>query len=842
MRPSLAWLDTLGQDLRLGTRSLRKSPGFLAVVVLSLALGIGANSTIFSVVDTLLYRPLPFDHPEQLSAIWETQLSNPDRQQPPPIAELLDWKKQNHVFQDIALTSFNEEGILSGSGGPERIVVQDVTPNFFALLGASPVLGRISFPSEMQDHDQTVVISTSFWKSRFNRDPNVLGKTFRVNGVVSTVVGVMPEGFAPFYGGKIDLWQPINPESRRYVERSDHWLMPVARLKPSTSLAQAQAEMDAIARRLEQEYPATNKGIGKKVVPLHEELFGWARQALYPLFGAVAFVLLIACANVANLLQSRTEGRRGECAVRLSLGASRGQLVQHSLAESALLGLLGGSLGLLLAYWGLSLFLWLAGSNFGSDFPNADSMTVNLRVVLFTLGISLLTTLVFGLAPAFQASHSNLNNALRDGARGTAPSSRGIIRRLLAISEVALAMVLLVGTGLMINSMLRLRRVNPGFDTSNLLTMTIQLPEGDKYMERVPGGDMEKAKPAVTSFYQRLLERVSALPGVESAGSITGLPTHFSEEYTFSILGHPAPLPDQRPRAGYNQISPSFFRTLGIPLKKGRYLDDHDTNAAPWAVVVNEAFVHRYFPNEDPIGKQLRLRFDPYPTEEERPREIVGVVGDVKHYRLSREAPPFIYASYLQQPDVYPGGSIVAHLWQDLAVRAAPGARIGDLAKSIRKIVAELDPDQPITNVMAMDEMLAQSLGDTRFYMQLLGVFAVVAVFLAGMGIYGVMSYFVSQHTRDIGIRMALGAHPSQILSWVAKLGMKIVSIGIVIGIALALGLTRLVSAFLFGVTSTDPTTYVAVALGLAAVAFLACYIPARRATKVDPLVALRYE
>jgi putative ABC transport system permease protein len=838
MRQSLAWLETLGQDLRLATRSLRKSPGFLAVVILSLALGIGANSTIFSVIDTLLYRPLPYDHPEQLTAIWETQLSHPDSRQPPPIAELLDWKSQNHVFQDIALTSSNEEGVLSGTGEPERIVVQDVTPNFFALLGVKPILGRISFPEEMHDHDQTVVIGYSFWKTHFNRDPNVLGKTFQVSGLISTVVGVMPDGFAPFYGGRIDLWQPVNPESRRYVERSDHWLMPVARLNPSVTLAQARAEMDAVARRLEQEYPATNKGIGKRVIPLHEELYGWAKRALYPLFGAVAFVLLIACSNVANLLQSRTEVRRGECAVRLSLGASRGRLVQQSLVESTLLGLLGGSLGLILAYWGIRLFLWLVGS----DFPNADTMTVDMRVVLFTLGISLLTTVLFGLVPAFQSSHSELNVALRDGARGTAPSSGGIMRRLLAISEVALAMVLLVGTGLMINTMLRLRAVNPGFDTSNLLTMTIQLPEGDKYMERVPGGDMEKAKPAVTNFYERLLERVSALPGVESAGCITGLPTHFSSGPTFSILGHPAPPPDQRPTAGYNQVSPSFFRTLRIPLKRGRYLDDHDTDSTSWVVVVNEAFVHRYFPNEDPIGKQLRLRFDPYPTEEERPRQIVGVVGDVKHYGLSSEAPPFMYASYLQQPAVYPGGSIVAHLWQDLAVRVAPRAHPEDLTRAIRQIVAELDPDQPITRVMPMEKVLTQSLGETRSYMQILTLFAVVAVFLAGMGIYGVMSYFVSQHTHDIGIRMALGADPSDILGWVAKLGMKIVSIGIVIGVGLALGLTRLLSAALFGVTSSDPPTYLAVALGLAIVAFLASYIPARRATRVDPMVALRYE
>ena len=416
------------------------------------------------------------------------------------------------------------------------------------------------------------------------------------------------------------------------------------------------------------------------------------------------------------------------------------------------------------------------------------------------------------------------------------------MRRLLAISEIALAMVLLVGTGLMINTILRLRGVNPGFDSSNLLTMTIQLPESDKYMERVPGGDMERAKPAVNTFYQRLVERVSALPGVKSAGSITGLPTHFSEEPTFSILGRPIPPPDQRPRAAYNQVIPGFFPTLRIPLEKGRFLDEHDTDAAPWAIVVNDAFVRKFFPNEDPIGKQMRLRFDPYPTEENRTRQIVGVVGDVKQFGLGREAPPFIYASFLQQGDVYPGGAIVAHLWQDLIIRVGPLTQASDLAKPVKQIVTELDPDQPVTTLTTVQHVLDRSMGDARFYMQLLSIFAGVAIFLAGIGIYGVMSYFVSQHTHDIGIRMALGAHPGDILKWVGRLGFQMISIGIVAGVALALGVTRLISAILFGVKPSDPLTYLEVALGLAAVACLACYIPARRATKVDPIVALRYE
>ena len=836
MKQTLAWFESLSQDARLAVRSLRKSPAFLAVVILSLGLGIGANSTIFSVMDVLLLRPLPFDHPEQLVSISEVQLAHPGSEQNPPIAESIDWKNQNHVFQDIALTSFGEEGILSGAGEAEHITLQDSTPNLFALLGVKPILGRVSFPEEMHDHDQTVVISESFWKRHFNRDPNILGRTFRLGGMPSTVVGVIPQSLMTLDGVRVDIWQPINPESRRYAERADHWLIPIARLKPGVTVAEAQAELTTIAQRLELQYPATNKGIGNKVVPLREQLFGGVRQSLYPLFGAVAFVLLIACANVANLIQSRTEVRRGECALRLSLGASRGRVVQQSLAESALLGLLGGAFGLLLAFWGIRVVLWLAGP----DVPYGDQMTVDERVVLFTLGISLLTAVIFGSAPALQASRSDLNYALRDGARGSAPVSGGIMRSLLAISEVALAMVLLVGMGLMINTMLRLRGVNPGFDANNLYTMFIQLPESDKYMERVPGGDMEKAKPAVNSFYQRLIERVSTLPGVKSVGSITGF--RFSESPTFTISGRPVPPPDQRPQADYDQVTSGFFRTLKIPLKKGRFLDEHDTNAAPWAIVVNEAFVRKFFPNEDPIGKQIRLRFDPYPTEEDRTRQIVGVVGDVKHHGLARAADPFIYASFLQQPDVYPGGSIVAHLWQDLAIRVGPTAHASDLANPIKQIIAELDPDQPVTNVMTMRHVLDQSTGDNRFYTQLLSIFAAIAIFLAGIGIYGVMSYFVSQHTHDIGIRMALGAHPVDILSWVAGLGSKIMLIGIMLGVGLAIGLTRLISSFLFGVSPTDPLTYLAVAAALTLIACLACYIPARRATKVDPMVALRYE
>jgi predicted permease len=834
------YLESVWSDIKFSTRSLLKSAGFLTVVVLSLALGIAANSTIFSVLNAVLYRPLPYPQPENLVAIWQTDLTQPDSRQAPPIAEMIDWQKQNHVFEDISLSSQTDTNTASNNSGPRLLHVQYVTPSFFHQLGAEPVLGRIFRADEAQDATQTIVISTPFWQHEYNSDPQVLGKTIELEGNVSTIVGVMPVGFAPFYGSPIDLWEPINPENPRYAARQDHWLMPVARLKSGVTLTQAQGEMDVIARHLEQQYPSINKGWGKRLIPLHQQLFGWAGPTLYPLLGAVMFVLLIACVNVANLLQFRTETRRREYALRVSLGAGRRRLIRQLLTESALLALSGAVLGIALTFAGIKLFLALAG-----DFPNAASITVNPKVLLFTLGISLATAVIFGLAPALQASRPDLNVVLRQSERKTTTIASRLARNALAISEVALAVVLLVGAGLMINTMLRLQHVNSGFDSSDLLTFELQLPEGGKYVERIPGGDMERTQPTVTNFYQRLVEKVSALPGVQSAGLIGSIPSRCCRDYySFSILGQPAPSPENRPRAGYSETSPQLLSTLKIPLVKGRYLDEHDAPGAPWAIVVNQTFASKFFPNQDPIGQQILLRYDPYPVDEQQPRQIVAVVGDIKQFGPAEDAPPYIYSSYLQQPAIFPGGSARAHLHQGLIVRAAPGFLHGqsNLVSSVKQAIAEIDPSQPVMSVMTMDEILALAIGDWRFYMQLLGVFATVAVILAAVGIYGVMSYSVNERTHEFGVRMALGADQSDVLGLVGKLALKLTVTGLIVGIAMALGLTRLISTFLYGVKPTDPITYAAVALAVAAVALLACYIPARRATKVDPLVALRYE
>lgn len=831
--------ETLRCDARVATRSLLRNPGFLAVVVLSLALGIAANSTIFSVLNALLYRPLPYPEPQRLVDMYETVPGHPDWRSAPPIADNVEWNQRNHVFEDIALFSQVDNASVAGVGEPRALHVQYLTPNAFALLGAKPILGRTFLASETGDHAQSVVISEEFWEREYNKDPNVLGRTLTIEGVVSTIVGVIQPHFRPFYSFSTDLWIPINPANSRYSARIDHWLLPVGRLKKGMALAQAQTEMELIAKRMEQEHPDTNKGVTIKVKPLHEDLFRGTSTYLYPLFGAVGFVLLIACVNVANLMQFRTETRRKEYALRASLGAGRWRLTRQLLTEGGLLALGGGVIGILLTYGGIRLLLALAG-----DVPDADQINVDGRVLLFTLGTCLGTAILFGLAPAIQASRPNLNVVLREGERKTVTGGSRVVRYSLAIAEVALAMVLLVGAGLMINTMVHLQRVNPGFDYSHLLTMEIQLPEGGKYLERVPGGDMEKTLPTVTAFYQRLLEKVGALPGFESAAVIGALPTRCCVEfYSFAILGRAAPAPENRPQAGYSEVSTNVFSTLKIPLLKGRYLDAHDTESAPWVIVVNEALARKFFPNEGPIGQQILLRYDPYPVDEIRPRQIVGIVGNVKHFGVGEEAPPFIYAPFEQQPAIFPGGAARAHLHKALVLRTPAGAS-GKLAnfRAVKQAIAEVDPNQPVTNSMTMDEVLWRSMGDWRFYMQVLGLFAGIAVSLAAVGIYGVMSYTINERTHEIGIRMALGAHRADVLRLVGRLWLKLTGIGVVVGVGLAMAVARLISTVLFGVTPTDPLTYVAMAVALAGVAMLACYIPARRAVKVDPIVALRYE
>jgi putative ABC transport system permease protein len=832
------FLQNIRQDLQFAIRNLRKSPGFLVVVVLSLALGIGANSTIFSVMDAALYRPLPVQHPEQLVAIWDTESGRPDARQLPPIAELNDWLAANHSFQDIALTNISyEDSLMAGVGAAQHIDTQNVTPNYFSLIGAKPRMGRIFRPEEMQDKSVSVVLSDSFWRTKFTADPNVIGRTFDLQGSIATVVGVMPHGVGGLTGGKIDVWLPIDPRNSRFADRIDHWLVGVGRLKPGVTMQQAQSEMSVIAQGIATAYPKTNKDVGAKLQPLRE-LFRFGSNFIYPLLGAVAFILLIGCLNVANLLQSRTESRRREFALRLALGADRRRLIQQSMIESGLLAALGCVAGIAFAFAGLQIFFAFVESRYLSQIVHID-----LRVLAFTVVISALTAFIFGIVPAWQASRTDPNAALREGERGSIGKSRGLVRQSLAVAEIALAMVLLVGAGLMIDSVFRLKTVNPGFDTHNVLVTEIELPEGGKYVEHM-SGDMEKSTVSVDEFYRQLLLKYSAIPGVEAVTAAGVQPGVVNRNLTFSILNKPAPLDSDRPQTAYGEVRPGFFTFFRIPLRKGRVIDEHDVASAPWVIVVNETFAKKYFPNEDPIGQQIRLRFAPYPIDEDRPRQIVGVVADVKNRSLSEATGANIYVASLQQQAVVPGGAIGTHLWQTVMLKLKSGDKglKSQVVAAMRDGINEIDPNVPLLEPLTLNEELDYFIGGFFFYRNMLGLFAGIALFLAVIGIYGVMSYFVTARTHEIGVRVALGALPRDVLTLIGGLGFRLSALGVLIGAALAFGLTRLISSFLYDVKPTDPLTYAIVAVVLVAIALLACFISARRAVKVDPMVALRHE
>jgi predicted permease len=837
---TFTWFETLWQDVRYAARILAKSPGFAAVVIFSLALGIGANTAVFSVMNAVLLHGLPYEHPEELVTIFATHQWGPETV---PLADVATWKKANHVFADMGAVGFIGLSTLAGLGEPVQVPVQTVTPNFFTLVGVQPVLGRVFRVEESHEDSQTVVISDALWKTKFHGDAAVLGKTFRIDDVVSTVVGVMPAGFKTFgpwaTGKRVDVWQPVNPEDARYANRAGFWIVPLARLKRGITLAQAQLEMDVLAQALEKAYPQQNKGVGAEVDPLYQTLYKSSQDSLYPLLGAVGFILLIGCVNVANLMLSRTENRRKEYSVRASLGAGRRRLMQQLLVESGLLTLLGGSLGVLLSFWGIHLL-----GAMSKDLPDAENIRINGRVLLFAGGLSLLTALLFGMAPAFRASRADLQDALREGESRTATGKHGRTRYLLVVAEVALAMVLLVGAGLMINSELRMLLPSPGFDPVNVLTMKVLFPAtGGKYLEKSPGKPMERISPKVTVYHQQLMEGVSALPGVESVGMITMLPPLGSGGRTFSVVGHPAPA--ERPFVGFNEVSPSYFRTMRIPLKKGRYFDERDTTNAPWVVIISETTANRYFPKEDPIGQQILLHYTFNEVDEERPRQIVGVVGEVKQAGMGGLHPE-IYESYLQQPEVYPGGSDGFHLAGTLVIRTVSDvhAHEADIIAAAKQMVKQMDPDQPVTDISTMNEVLGESVKDYKNYVVVLGFLAGIAVVLAAIGVYGVLSYFVNQRTREWGIRFALGAQRVDVLVLVAKLGLTLAGTGLAIGVALALGLKRFLAdhLWLFHVKATDPTTFAAVGILLLCIALFACYIPARRATNVDPMTALRHE
>ncbi|HEV7890219.1 MAG TPA: ABC transporter permease [Pyrinomonadaceae bacterium] len=803
------------QDLRYGLRTLRKHPGFTAVAVIALALGIGANTAIFSVVNTVLLQPLPYRDPDRLVMVWEDATKSGYPRDTPAAANYIDWRDQNQVFEGmvaLADQSFN----LTGMGDPERLEGKRASANLFNILGVEPLLGRGFLPEDDRPGGGRVaVLSHGLWQRRFGADPKVVGRSLELNGQSYEVVGVMPPGFQ-FLSPEYELWVPIGFTQQEAASRGRHYLQVVARLKPGVSVERAQAEMSTIATRLQQQYPEQNADLGAAVVPLHEQVVGDIKPALLILLGAVGFVLLVACANVANLLLARAAARQKEIALRVALGASRARLIRQFLTESVLLAALGGVLGLLLALWGVNLLK----AFIPDSISQVRAITVDAKVLGFTLVVSLLTGLIFGLAPATQASNFNLNETLKEGGRDASAGSKGKrIRSLLVVAEVAVSLVLLVGAGLLINSFLRLRSVAPGFKPDNLLTMGVVLPQ-PKYPDHTRR----------TAFYDEMIRRVEAVPGVKSAAIANWIPLIKQGDSTsITIEGRPPAEPGKENMMVTRVVNPHYFQTLGVQLSRGRAFDESQDRAdSPGAVIVSETAARRYWPGEEALGKRISVGKPESPDDW---LTVVGVAADVKQFQLDAEPRPQMYLSYTQAGFFAPRYLIVSTSVEPLS-----------MASAVRGTVWSIDRDQPVSHVRTMEDVLSESIARQRFSMLLLGIFAGVALLLAAVGLYGVMSYTVAQRTREIGLRMALGAQRGDVLRLVVGQGLKLVLVGVALGLVAAFMLTRVMSSLLFGVSPTDPTTLATISLVLVAVALLASYIPARRATKVDPLIALRYE
>jgi putative ABC transport system permease protein len=813
-------METLLKDLRYGMRMLMKRPSFTAVAIIALALGIGANTAIFSVVNAVLLQPLPFSDPDHLMMLYQTHKQRGTSNGSVSYPDFVDWADQNQVFEQMA--AYHDGNIiLTGGDEPARLYSAVVSANLFSLLGANPILGRTFLPGEDKPGDggRVVVLSQGLWQKRFNSDPNILGRPLTLDGQSYTVVGVMPAGFQfPIQNNPAELWTTFAVESEgagaMTGQRGAHYLGVIARLRPGGTEAQAQADMDTIASRLEEQYPDENSHRGVKVVPALESLVGDIRPALLILLGAVGCVLLIACANVANLLLARATTRHKEMAIRAALGASRLRVMRQLLTESVMLALAGGALGLLVALWGADLLVVLSGD----DIPRATHIGLDGRVLLFTLAVSVFTGMIFGLVPAIQASRPDLSESLKEGGRSsTEGARRNLIRSVLVVFEVATAIVLLVGAGLLIESLRRLQNVNPGFNPKNVLTLSLGLP------------DVKYTTEKQIAFYRELVERIRAVPGVAGASAVLPLPLSDSRiRTTFETEGRPMAQGDL-PAAELRIVCPDYFRAMGIPFVKGRDFTARDDNKASGVVIVNSSFAEKFFPGEDPIGKRIQPGISTDDNDEVM-REIVGVVGNVRHLKLNAEQDPEFYVPHAQ----IPFDSMT------LVVKSEGGPR--GLADAIQNEVKALDKDLPIFNVKMLDDYVSASVAQPRFNTLLLAIFAGLALVLTAVGLYGVMSYSVAQRTHEIGIRMALGAQSSDVLKLVVGQGMILTLIGVTVGLSAAFALTRLMSSLLYGVSATDPATFATVALVLASVALLACYVPARKATKVDPMIALRYE
>ncbi|MGH9718661.1 MAG: ABC transporter permease [Bryobacteraceae bacterium] len=808
-------------DFRHSLRLLARNPGFAATAVAALALGIGANTAVFSVVYGTLLRPLPYRDPDRLVFVWEhVKKFGLERNTPAP-GNYAGWREQNRVFENLGAYAYGPFfDFTLTDDNPEHLEAALVTADLFPVLGVSPALGRNFLPDEDRAGARKVIlISDALWRRRFAADPNIVGRSIAVNSEVHTVVGVMPPRFG-YPLTQTNAWFPIRFSNADLQNRNSHFLHILARLKPGVTLKQASAEMSTIAQRLETDYPQTNSGIGAVVVPMKEQLSGDIRPALVVLLAAVGFVLLIACANVANLLLARATGRQREMAIRAALGAGRKRLVRQMLTESLALGIAGGTLGILAGAWGVELLLLLVPKTLLLGVvPTTVSGGVNGPVLLFSTAIAIASGILFGLAPALSISQLELSGSLKEGSRGAgAGAARLRIRNALVVTEVALALVLLAGAGLMTKSFVRLTGVDPGFDANHVLTATLSM-RGAQY-----------DKPEIRhAAYKELLRRVESIPGVESAGVINLLPlTLRGGSGAFHVEGTAEPNPGQEPLANQRTISPNYHRAMRIPLRAGRFIDDRDSATAPLVAVVNETMVRRYFPGGDALGKRIRMgRASRYSQW----IQVVGITGDVRQYALDTDPNPEIYFSHQQYNFGRPR-------W--LVVRSStppPG-----LAAAVRSEIRAVEPTEPVDNVQTLNAILGESVALPKIEMVLLGSFSFMAVALACIGIYGVMSYLVAQRTAEIGIRVALGATRGSVLRLVILQGARLVGIGVAAGLAASLGLASLLSKLLFQVKPSDPATAVSVSLLIAAVAMAACAVPAWRATRVDPINALRHE
>jgi putative ABC transport system permease protein len=806
------FIETTWRDIRFGVRALVHSPIFTVVTVLSLALGIGANTAIFSVVNGLLLRPLPYPESEQIVDVWHTppQQSFPglDRFSVSP-ANYLDWKAQSNAFEQMAIYTYTGLS-LSTSNDPLPLIGAAVSSDFFSVLRTNAMQGRTFTPDEEQPgRDQVVVISHGLWQRAFGANPNIVGQTLTLNSRSFTVVGIMPAGFQ--LPREADLWVPLAWDDKERQTRSIHDYIVIARLKQNVSLPQAQAEMSTISTRLEQQYPEENSGWGAVVIPLREDLVGDIRTALLVLFSAVGFVLLIACANVANLMLARGANRQKEIAVRIALGAGRARLVRQLLTESVLLAVTGGVLGLLLAVWGSRMLVRLG------SLPNSGDIGIDTWALGFTLLVSFAAGIIIGIVPALQFTKSSLSETLKQGSGRTGGSPmKQHTRKALVVSEVALSLVLLIGAGLMIRSFWKLQNVDPGFDTSNALTMSVALTP-IRYSE--PHQQL--------AFLDRAMEQIRAVPGVVSVGTTTTIPlAGGGSTQPFSIEGRPTGTIAEQPMAQTRYISPDYFKAIGIPLRQGRFFSDQDRDNSVPVIIISEAMARRFWPGENPIGKRLTPSFH----SKEGAREIVGVVGDVKARGLDSDASTMMYLPYKQAPRPF----------MSFVVRTSSNPE--SLVQPVSRAIYSIDKEQALTDVQTMDQVLMQSLSDRRFNMTLLLTFAGVALVLAAVGVYGVMNYTVTLRRRELGIRMALGAKASDVLRLVLRQGLTLTLIGVGAGLISAYALTRLMASLLYGVTATDYLTFASVSAVLIVVGLVASFVPARRATKVDPTIALRTE